>query len=111
MSDRPAYNRSARRFSTNIPVEISSPPFVSDAAVYTRDISRRGIFLCTDRVLPENSPIEFTMQLKSEEVPQRGVGVLCSGTIVRVESPAGGNIGMAATVESYRFLHNIKAND
>ena len=110
VSNRSRDSRSARRFSVNVPVEVKSPHLDQEVAVSTRDISHRGIFLYTDRPLPENSPIEFTMQLKAEGAPREGVRVLCSGTVVRVESHAHDSMGMAATIDSYRFLHDRKGN-
>ena len=102
--------RSARRFSVQVAVEVRSPQVDQEIAAYARDISHRGIFLYTENPLPENSPIEFTLQLKAEGAPEEGVRVLCSGTVVRVESHSNDSMGMAATIDSYRFLQSKKGN-
>lgn len=102
-------NRSAQRFGINVPVRLKAESG-QEVLYSTRDISHRGIFVLTDHPLPENSPIQFTMKLKSAGAPEEGIQVLCSGTVVRVEAPEGANIGMAATIDSYRFLHTKKAN-
>lgn len=76
----------------------------------TRDVSHRGVFVVTDRPLPEDSQIEFTMSLKSASAAQGDLQVVCRGTVVRIESSDDGEVGMAATIDSYRFLHAAKAN-
>jgi hypothetical protein len=103
-------NRAARRFPVQVPVRVKVQGSESEIVYSTRDVSHRGIFLLTEDPLPENSSIVFTMKLKSPGSPQDGVQVMCSGTIVRVEAPNGGDAGMAATIDSYRFLHANKAN-
>jgi hypothetical protein len=85
------------------------PGTESEIVYSTRDVSHRGIFVYTKVPLPEHTPIEFTMKLKAPGSPQEGVQVQCSGTVVRVEAPVGGEIGMAATIDSYRFLQSKKA--
>jgi hypothetical protein len=103
-------NRSAHRFPVDVPVRVKVPGSESEIVYSTRDVSHRGVFMVTDQPLPENSPIQFTMKLRSPGSPQDGVQVVCSGTVVRVESPDGAAVGMAATIDSYRFLHANKAN-
>lgn len=102
-------NRIAQRFPVHVPVRVKVPGSDAEIVYSTRDISHRGLFMVTDEPLPENSPIEFTMKLKSPGSPQDGVQVLCSGTVVRVDA-VDGDVGMAATIDSYRFLHEKKGN-
>jgi PilZ domain len=108
--DQSQENRLAFRFPVHAPVRVKLPGSNSEIVYATRDVSHRGVFMLTNQPLPENSPIEFTMKLNAPGSPQDGVQVLCSGTVVRVEAPVDGDIGMAATIDSYRFLHDKKGN-
>ena len=92
----------------NVPVLLKSGGI--EIPCSTRDVSRGGIFLYTENPLPENSSIRFTMRLKTTGSPEEGVEVMCSGTVVRVESLHGGDAGMAATIDSYRFLQQKAAH-
>lgn len=103
-------NRSARRFQLNVPVQMLSRISDAETSCASRDISHRGIFVYTEHPLPENSRIQFTMNLKTRGPLEEGVRVLCSGTVVRIEAPVRGNAGMAVTIDTYRFLHTEKAN-
>lgn len=100
--------RGAERFPINVDVEMKRPGSEQGTVCATRDVSSRGVFLLTDQALPENSPVEFTMRLRSPGAPLEGIQVVCSGTVVRVESPDDGNAGVAATIDSYRFLHQTR---
>ena len=99
-------NRASQRFPLDVPVRIKTPGSEQENIYVTRDVSSCGIFVYGDHPLPENSHIEFTMNLQAAESPEESVHVVCSGTVVRVESPRG---GMAATIDSYRFVHQQSA--
>ena len=103
-------NRTAQRFPVHVPIRVKVPGSDSEVVYSTRDVSHRGIFVVTDQPLPEDSQIEFTMQLKSASSPRKSLQVMCRGTVVRVESGDDDNVGMAATIDSYRFLHTNKGN-
>ena len=98
-------NRLAQRFAVQVPVQIEIPGSNQAIACSTRDVSHQGIFLYTDHPLPENAPIRFTMKLKATNAPKGEVKVLCCGTVVRIESSEAGDIGMAATIDSYQFMY------
>lgn len=103
-------SRNARRFPVQIPVKVRIPGSDAEVEYSTRDVSHRGVFVYTNDPLPKDSPIEFTMKLSSPDAPEEGVQVYCIGTVVRVEQPVGGDVGMAATIDSYKFLHSQKAH-
>lgn len=103
-------NRSAQRFPVTVPVRMRLFGDDSEAVYWTRNVSCRGVFVLTDEPLPENSSIQFTMNLRSPHAPEEGVQVLCQGTVVRVETLPEGSSGMAATIDSYRFLHAHRAS-
>lgn len=108
-SEQSKDHRSSQRFAVNVAVRVKTSHSDEEVACSSRDVSRSGIFLVTDQTLPENSPIEFTMKLRTPGAPEAGVQVLCSGTVVRVVAPSDDSVGMAVTIDSYRFLH-AKAN-
>lgn len=99
-------SRSAQRFLLNVPLEMKVAH--DDAATIhaTRDVSYKGVFFYSERPLPENAPIRFTMKLKSAE--QEELKVVCTGTVVRVEWMGESN-GVAATIDSYKFMRQAPA--
>lgn len=103
-------HRIAQRFPVHVPVKVKIPGSDAEVVYSTRDVSHRGIFVYTNEPLPADSPIQFTMKLSSSGAPEDGIQVLCSGTVVRVEQPVGGEVGMAATIDSYRFVQSNKAH-
>ena len=98
-------SRLAKRFALQVPVQLKVPGSNLEIVCSTRDVSYQGIFVYTDRPLPENAPIRFTMKLKAAGAPKGEVQVLCCGTVVRIESSESGDSGMAATIDSYQFLY------
>lgn len=106
--DQAQENRSAKRFTVQLPITIKLPGSTSAGVYSTRDVSHRGIFVVTDQPLAEDSPVEFTMSLKSAGAVNTPVQVVCKGTVVRVEAGEGANAGVAVTIDTYRFLHTNK---
>ncbi len=100
----PRDSRLEPRFAVSLPVRLKLPDTDQEIVCLTRDISHRSVFVYTDRRLPEHSRIQFIVSLKSSPVANDGVQVLCSGTVVRVESSDERCVGMAATIDSCRLL-------
>ena len=100
-------SRSAQRFLLNVPLQMEIPGANEPAIFATRDVSYKGVFFYSDHPLPENAPIRFTMKLKSAE--QEDLQVVCTGTVVRVEWVGDSN-GVAATIDSYKFMRQATAN-
>ncbi len=98
-------HRSAQRFMVDVPVLMKTAGSDREVVHSTRDVSHRGVFVYTDHPLPEASPVQFVLKLKTVDGPEEGIRILCSGTVVRVEQPVSGRHGMAATIDSYRFLY------
>lgn len=109
MSNLVSENRLVRRYSVEMPVELNSPAIEPTVRYATRDISNRGIFLSTDRPLPQNSPIEFTIKLDAGGSGKE-IRIVCAGTVVRVEAVSGRSTGMATLINSYRLLSGSQAN-
>ena len=98
------------RLVVKLPVRLKMPDTDQEIVCTTRDISNRGVFVYTDHPLPRDSRIQFIVNLKSSLVAEEGVQVLCSGTVVRVESSDERCIGMAATIDSCRLLFETTGN-
>lgn len=92
------------RVPVRLPVRLKLPNTDQEIVCSTRDISHRGVFVYTDRPLPQHSRIQFIVNLKSSLIAEEGVQVLCNGTVVRVELSEEQCIGMAATIDSCRIL-------
>lgn len=98
--------REARRFMMTLPLRVfphdSTGPELN---ARTRDVSYRGLYFLSDAKFQVGSEIEFVITLP-ETVAQSGdVKIHCHGQIVRVESSDNGNMGVAAKIERYEFLH------
>ena len=98
--------REARRFMMTLPLRVlpreSKGPELN---ARTRDVSYRGLYFLSDARFDVGSPIEFVITLP-EQITQSGdVKIHCHGQVVRVESSDNGNMGVAAKIERYEFLH------
>lgn len=87
--------RRAPRYKVKLPVEFET------GKGFTQDCSASGIYFKTDRSFTRGQPLEFTLFLEHID-PGGPVRVKCLGEIVRVEEN-GGEIGVAATINSYSF--------
>jgi hypothetical protein len=106
MSDQ----RGIRRFSMKLPVTVQ--PKGGDAIeAVTKDVSARGVFIFLDSELSEDSPLEFTLTLPPEITMTRSVRVHCSGKVVRIAREGEGPIGIAAQIDSYKFVPDPVKSD
>lgn len=93
--------RTNRRFSLKLPVELSTGTKVM---AETRDVSARGVFFYVDSEVSEGSPIEFTITLPPEITLTESIRVKCTGRVVRVDqSSSNPQVGIAAAIEQYDF--------
>jgi hypothetical protein len=71
------------------------------------NVSRSGVLMQTDRVLPAGTPIEIVIALSRLDIPDYEVAdVACAGRVVRTERGRGGRLAcrMAATIDSYSLI-------
>lgn len=101
-----AERREARRFTMTLPLRVfPHEPKGPELSARTRDVSYRGLYFLSDAKFQVGSEIEFVITLP-EQVTQSGeVKIHCHGQVVRVESTDNGNMGIAAKIERYEFLH------
>ena len=95
--------RTIRRFSMKLPVTVRAHEGDPIEAV-TKDVSARGVFIVLESELAEDSPLEFTLTLPPEITMTRSVRVHCTGRVVRIAREEAGPIGIAAQIESYKFV-------
>jgi PilZ domain len=99
MDDRgPIYpeRRRARRYRVAVPVELEGVE-----RGLTRDISTSGVFFETTEALVRGAPLTFSLFLEQTDL-SGPVWVVCTGQVVRVDRRPDG-VGVAATIESFRF--------
>ncbi|HLK05286.1 MAG TPA: PilZ domain-containing protein [Candidatus Acidoferrum sp.] len=101
-----AERREARRFTMTLPLRVF--PHESTGIEFkaqTRDVSYRGLYFLADAKFSVGSAIDFVITLP-EQVTQSGdVNIRCQGQVVRVEPGDNGNVGIAAKIDRYEFLH------
>lgn len=101
-----AERREARRFTMTLPLRVFPRESSGrELAAHTRDVSYRGLYFLSDAKFSVGSSIDFVITLP-EQVTQSGdVRIRCQGQVVRVEPSDNGNMGVAAKIERYEFLH------
>lgn len=82
---------------------------VANGGVYeevcvTRDVSSRGIFFYSDRPMREGAEIEYVLTLPQEVLLMDPVRIRYRGKVVRVESKAALQYGVAATVHRFEYV-------
>jgi hypothetical protein len=98
--------RSMRRFSMQLPVQVKAPQDGQEVMAVTKDVSARGVYIYVDSDLAEETPIEFTLTLPPEITMTQSIRVRCKGKVVRVDKESPGRIGIAAMIDHYQFLDN-----
>jgi len=101
--------RSMRRFSMQLPVQVKAPQDGQEVLAVTKDVSARGVFIYVDSDLAENTPIEFTLTLPPEITMTQSIRVRCKGKVVRIDREQTGRVGIAAMIDHYQFLENDQA--
>ena len=98
----PAHERRHRRFSLQYPVRLKahSGDRIVQVEAMSRNISVRGVLLETSLMIPQDTPVSFTLTVEPSELgrPIQFVGV---GKVVRVD-PKSTEDGFAIAVECPR---------
>lgn len=95
----------APRYTLAVPVRFRRPGEADWQEGRTVNASRTGVLFATSgQPMPRGTPIELQLALPGAS---RTVGVVCAGTVVRWETTAGCGVRMAATIEDYRFDHDV----
>lgn len=97
--------RRAQRFPLDLPLEVKwGTDGETREAGAIRDISANGVYFLISRDLQLETKVEFFVRLKVEGAPEGGVWLHCVGSVVRVETKEPARVGVAASIERYRFL-------
>src|SRR3954466_1106921 len=93
--------RSMRRFSMQLPVQMSSPQKPDEVVAITKDVSARGVYIYMDSEIAPETAIEFTLTLPPEITMTQSIRVRCKGKVVRVDHDNPGKVGVAALIDHY----------
>src|SRR5437016_8930573 len=86
--------RSMRRFSMQLPVQVKTPEQGGQVIAVTKDVSARGVYIYLDSELAPDTAIEFTLTLPPEITMTQSIRVRCKGKVVRVDRDAPGKVGI-----------------
>ncbi len=101
MSDDTSNKRAMPRFPLQVPVTVKKDAAVIESK--TRDVSASGVFVYLPSAMQEGDQIEFNITLPQELTMTGAIQVTCKGRIVRVTQADNGQVGVAATIDSYVF--------
>lgn len=94
--------RATRRFNVQLPILLKNNG--SSVALFTRDVSSRGISFRSELPLSEGNPINFIMTLTADITQTEPISMRCAGRVVRIERDGSHTISVAAVIERYEFL-------
>jgi len=97
--------RAAQRFPMRIPLRVRFQS--GEAPGFTRDISTRGVFfLVEDETQPKiNEDVEFIITFPPEITLTTSLRVRCNARVVRSLKAWPDQVGIAAEIHHYQFLH------
>src|SRR3954469_6335821 len=73
--------RSMRRFSMQLPVQVTAQEAGQEVLAITKDVSARGVYIYVNSDLAEETPIEFTLTLPPEITMTQSIRVRCKGKV------------------------------
>ena len=104
----PEERRSSNRYGLALPVQVVR---ISDEDVAaqgkTRDLSSAGAYLeLSDGAVIEGCTIEFIVTLQDGILIDKKIPLRCQGRVTRAEKlgSKSGRVGVATTIDRYRFL-------
>lgn len=101
-------SRVRQRVPVRLPVSIKSNDGQVQETAETRDLSSAGVFLYTKTDIAEGTEFEMVLVLPAELTFGERRWVCCQASVIRVEnSPAAGNVGVAAKISRFEVLPEI----
>ena len=96
--------RASERFPVRLPVIVLDEK--RNTYAFTRDISAQGIFFYFPSAESAliGQDLNFIVEFPPELTLCGGLKVRCTGTVVRKQNTAQGEIGLAAQIHKYAFL-------
>jgi hypothetical protein len=101
-----AERRKAQRFPLDLPLNVKwgKEGQEVEESGEVRDISASGVYFRLSSTPTPESKLELYVRLKMEGAPEGGVLLHCVGTVMRIDSEAAEQVGVAARIDRYRFL-------
>jgi hypothetical protein len=81
----------------------------SEVAVSLRDVSYRGLYFFASGPFEAGREITFVITLPKDLLKSSDVKIRCTGTVIRVDPGANGNLGIAAKIDRYEFVPCVAA--
>jgi hypothetical protein len=111
---RPTWVPRARRLKLDLPLKfrVNRTSTWHDGII--ENISQSGVLFNGPQSLPVNALIEMTFEMPEEISGQKNSNVMCQGRVMRANdfaangktpTPEEGNIGLAASIVDYKFIH------
>ena len=100
--------RAAERFGLNLPMTVrwTTRSGIAEAHTQSKNVSSRGIYFLMQKPIEDGSSMEIVLTFP-DEIILRGLlrtRVCCRARVRRTEVIEGDCVGVAAQIESYRFL-------
>ena len=95
--------RTKQRFSVQLSVVVKDPETGHDLEGVSRDISANGVCFMLEEWPYTTSIISFKLTFPQEVTHLSCSRVVCSGTVVSVETRAPGETTIAASIDSYQL--------
>ena len=106
---KPSWVPRARRLKLDIPLRYRVKNLNTWSEGIIANISQSGVLFQGPTELPVNALVEMVFEMPEEISGQKNSSVLCQGRIIRAKdarpSPDGENVGLAASILDYKFLH------
>jgi hypothetical protein len=101
-------DRAAERFPLNLPMTVrwTTRSGIAEAQTESQDVSSGGIYFFLPKQIEDGSQVEIVMTLPHEITldGQTQTRVRCQGRVRRTEVVELNRVGVAAQIESYKFL-------
>ena len=101
-------HRAAERFRLNLPMTVrwDTASGIAEAHTQSRDVSSRGVYFFLQKQIENGSRLEIVLTFP-DQIRLSGQGrtrVYCRGRVRRTEVMESDRVGVAAQIETYRFL-------
>ena len=98
--------RGTKRFPLKLTMSVraSGTPTAEEVLTECQDVSSHGVFFFLQEALQSGSPLDIVLTLPFEITHAEPVRVRCEARVQRAEPAGEGRVGIAASIERYRFL-------
>ncbi len=104
--------RRSRRYTLRLPVQLKIADSAGAITGVTTDISNSAAFVCLPEANESDNSAQVEWVLKvPPELSLTPVHIFCKGRVVRVDQGETGVVGMAISIDTYRFVRATSAGD